>query len=110
MSYRIRIFLISLCFALAFFSAITYSFMFRTTDPAPNSFAPGNVAITYNGTAIFNNSNTPVFVRVRLVAYYKDSSGNIVGVASPDIDFDETNTTQNPFDWRRGANNTLYYP
>ena len=104
MTKRTRIILILLCFCLAMFSVATYSFMFRTTDTTENNFQPGKVGAVLSGTTVTNDGNTPAFVRVRFVAYYKDGSGNIAGVASPAI------TCSNLNGWLKGTNDTYYYP
>lgn len=88
MSKRTRILLISLCFALALFSVVTYGFMFRTTDTTTSEFVPGTAAVSFveNNTKVKNDGNTSAYIRVRFVAYCK-SGENIVGVNSPELTF-----------------------
>lgn len=103
MTKRTRIIVILLCFCLALFSVATYSFMFRTTDTTENNFEPGRVGAVLSGTTVTNDGNTPAFVRIRFVAYYKVGD-NIAGVASPAI------TCSNLNGWLQGTNDTYYYP
>lgn len=109
MSKRTRILLIVLCFALALFSGMTYSFMFRSTNTTQNDFLAGNVTVSVsNGTTVTNNGNAPAYIRVRYVVYCTDDN-NIVGV-NPPTDTTFSGTTG----WVAGTKNvagnfTWYY-
>lgn len=108
MSKRTRILLIVLCFALALFGGMTYSFMFRSTGTTENNFVAGQMQVVSDGTTITNSGNTDAYVRVRYVVYCTDGT-NIVGVAPP------TNTTfGSTTDWVAGTESgngsyTWYY-
>lgn len=108
MSKRTRILLITLCFCLALFSVATYSFMFRTSEPAKNEFEPGQVGAVLSENSVTNSGNTAAYIRVRYVTYCT-SGGSIVGANSPAIE-----SFSGTVGWMAGGSNapgcyTWYY-
>lgn len=96
-------------------AGLTLAFMFRTTGPVNNQFEPAVVACHVVDTADQNHitsiqvqveeaSNIPCYVRLRLVTYWVDKTGNIVGKPSPTL-----NVTIDETRWMWGEDNTFYY-
>ncbi len=101
---------------------VTLAFMFKKTN-VTNTFVPAKVSCAVHekldGTEITgdnavgneksdirvkNTGNVKSYIRLRLVAYYVDITGNIVGSVSPEY---PTLTLKNG--WSAGANHTYYY-
>ena len=101
---------------------VTWAFLFKT-DNADNSFVPATVSCkvveTFDGReysdgthqglkkttiSVQNTGNYPAYIRLRLVSYWVDADGNVVGVPSkmPDIKIAHD-------DWIAGANDTYYF-
>lgn len=91
-------------------TAIAY--MYRQTEYKDNRFAPAEVSCealeVFDGeqktsVQIKNTGNTDSYLRVRLVSYWVDAGGNIVGKPSkmPEITIEPG--------WIEGTNNTYYY-
>lgn len=55
------------------------------------------------GITVKNTGNIDAYLRVRLVTYWVDDDGNVVGKPSPEL-----NISANA-DWVRGSGNTFYY-
>lgn len=94
-----RVLLIALAVIMAI-SAIgaTAAYMFNRAEAVENNFTPAEVTCKvleqFDGTekssiAVENTSNIDAYVRVRLVSYWVNEEGNIVGKASvmPDVDY-----------------------
>lgn len=87
--------------------------MFRSTESVKNQFEPANVTCkveeVFNGTEktsikVQNTGNIPCYLRLRLVTYWVDKDGKIVGKPSPTlvVPIDETH-------WKKGEDDTFYY-
>lgn len=101
---------------------LTLAFMFKKAEKT-NRFIPAEVACAVHekldnkevtGIAVGseksdirveNTGNVKEFIRLRLVSYYVDADGNIVGTVSSQY---PTLILKN--DWIAGANHTYYYP
>lgn len=92
---------------------VTLAYMFKKTDAVKNEFTPASVSCeifeVFDGnekTSITakNTGNIDAYIRVRLVSYWVDGDGNIVGKASvmPTVAYDGSN-------WIQGSNSTYYY-
>ncbi len=90
-----------------------YAYMFHKTGDVVNEFVkarvPCSVVETFNGTSktsvkVKNEGNINEYVRLRLVSYWVDSEGNIVGKQSvmPEVVYDEDN-------WLYDEDNETYY-
>ena len=90
-----------------------YAYMFHKTGDVVNEFekakVPCSVVETFDGTnktsvKIKNDGNINEYLRLRLVSYWVDSNGNIVGKQSvmPEVVYDEDN-------WLYDENNETYY-
>ena len=124
MSKRIKHLLIAataLCIVAAV--GLTLAFMFKKAEKT-NRFIPAEVFCAVRekldnnevaGTAavggekadirVENTGNVKEFIRLRLVSYYVDSNGDIVGTVSSQY---PTLSLKNG--WIAGANHTYYYP
>ena len=124
MSKRIKHLLIAaaaLCIAAA--AGLTLAFMFKKAEKT-NRFIPAEVScavrektdgseVTGIATVgseksdirVENTGNVKEFIRLRLVSYYVDSNGDIVGTVSSQY---PTLSLKNG--WIAGANHTYYYP
>ena len=124
MSKRIKHLLIAaaaLCIAAA--AGLTLAFMFKKAEKT-NRFIPAEVSCAVRekldnnevtGIAavgseksdirVENTGNVKEFIRLRLVSYYVDSNGDIVGTVSSQY---PTLSLKNG--WIAGANRTYYYP
>ncbi len=89
-----------------------FAYMFARSQTEENSFVPANVACTvsetFNGTAkssitVKNTGNVAAYLRVRLVTYWVDGDGNIVGKASASLDISPASG------WISGDGNIYYY-
>lgn len=122
MSKRIKFWMILIAtFTLAATAGVTLAFMFKKAE-STNTFVPaqvscvvhekmdgqevtGNTAVGKEKSEIRveNTGNIKAFIRVKLVSYYVDENGSIIGTSSnyPDI------TTKN--DWIAKENHTYYY-
>lgn len=107
-----RVLLIALAVIVAI-SAIgaTAAYMFTKSQAVQNDFTPASVTCEVNeefdGTekssiTVKNTSNIDAYVRVRLVSYWQDEEGNVVGVKS---EMPEVKITS---DWTKGENDTYY--
>ena len=124
MSKRIKHLLIAaaaLCIVAAV--GLTLAFMFKKAEKT-NQFIPAEVSCTVrekmDGNEVVGNTaaggeksdiraentgNVKEFIRLRLVSYYVDSNGDIVGTVSSQY---PTLSLKNG--WIAGANHTYYYP
>ena len=125
MSKRIKRSLIAaaLCIAAAVSVGVTLAFMFKKAEKT-NRFIPAEVSCAVreklNGNEVVGNTavggektdirventgNVKEFLRLKLVSYYVDESGSILGTASSRYP-----TLELKNDWVAGANHTYYYP
>lgn len=97
---------------IVIFSGTVIAYMFRMTDDADNQFAPAEVSCAvleqFDGTnksevKVQNTGNIAAYLRIRLVSYWVDGSGNVVAKPSVMPSF----VLQSG--WVAGANNTYYY-
>ena len=124
MSKRIKNLLIAaatLCIAAAV--GLTLAFMFKKAEKT-NRFIPAEVSCAVrektdgsevtdiaavgsekSDIRVENTGNVKEFIRLRLVSYYVDSNGDIVGTVSSQY---PTLSLKNG--WIAGANHTYYYP
>ncbi len=96
-----RVLLLAVIVTLIFSVGITLAFMFRTSEDVKNIFFPAKVTCevneSFNGTEkssikVKNTGNTNAFLRVRLVSYWVNASGEIVGKPSemPAVSYDSS--------------------
>lgn len=124
MSKRIKHLLIAgAALSIAASVGLTLAFMFKKAEKT-NRFIPAEVSCAVrekmdgnevNGTdavggeksdiRVENTGNVKEFIRLRLVSYYVDSNGDIVGTVSSQY---PTLSLKNG--WIAGANHTYYYP
>ena len=94
-----RVLLFILLPALLISIGITLAFMFKSSETIENTFFPAKVECKveekFNGTqkssiAIKNTGNTDAYLRLRLVSYWVNGDGNIVGKESemPEFSYD----------------------
>lgn len=92
---------------------VTLAYMFKKTDAVKNEFTPASVSCevfeSFDGNekssiTVKNTGNIDAYIRVRLVSYWVDEEGNIVGKASvmPTVAYDGVN-------WIQGSSSTYYY-
>lgn len=78
-----------------------------TTNPVieevVNQNIDGKNVTVKKSIKIQNTGNIESYIRVKLITYWEDSKGNIVGKASEDLDFATTD------DWIYDAKNDVYY-
>lgn len=74
----------------------TLAFFANSTGPVINTFQSGTVGAeidedisgnTKKSITVKNTGDVPVYVRVRLVSYYEDASGNVLPQDSPVVSF-----------------------
>ena len=96
-----RILLWALLVSLILVCGVTIAYLYRATNDVMNMFVPGKVdckvyEVTDTGTTtatsktsitVENTGNVTAYLRVRLVSYWVDASGNIMPKASPDVSF-----------------------
>lgn len=110
-----RVLLIALAVIVAI-SAIgaTAAYMFTKSQAVENNFTPASVTCEVDeqfdgekksSITVKNTSNIDAYVRVRLVSYWQDEEGNVVGKASPKLNV-ELAEGWVAFD---NENNTYYY-
>lgn len=78
-----------------------------TTDPVVETVTNmklGTEEVTAKESIkIKNTGNVPEYLRIKLITYWEDSKGNIVGRASEDLDFEASS------DWIYDIKNDVYY-
>ena len=101
-----RILLWALLVSLVLVCGVTIAYLYRATNDVTNELVPGRVdcevhevadgTSATNGTVntgsktsikVENTGNLEAWLRVRLVSYWVDASGNIMPKASPDVSF-----------------------
>ena len=101
----------SLILVAVIFGGASFALLKMNTGAVVNSFRKGGIGVdiveTVSNSAkkeitVKNTGESPAYVRVRLVSYWKDDSGNVAPKASKDISFD-----LNDADWKE--NNGYYY-
>lgn len=91
---------------------VTLAFMFRQTEPIENKFTDAKVACSVveefngeqkTGIQVKNESNIDCYLRVRLVSYWQNEKGEIVGKASviPEVDVNDG--------WMAGESEDVFY-
>lgn len=96
-------------------TVIVLAYMYKHASINNNVFVPAEISCsvseTYNASTgvkssikIQNTSNTSAFVRCRLVSYWVDADGNVVGKPStmPTINYDSTK-------WIKASGSDTYY-
>lgn len=75
-------------------AGVTLAYMFKRTGNVTNNIEAAKVTCEVKETykdnvkssiAVTNTSNVPVYVRVKLVSYWQDTDGNVVGKPSPEL-------------------------
>lgn len=108
--------LLAVCAALLLTAAIggTTAFIVANTNQVRNEFTPGEVPIgveeRFDGTTksdvrIRNNGNVHAFIRAKVIATWKDSSGNVSGTPVKVGDYEITYGS----DWEQGTDGFWYY-
>lgn len=91
---------------------ITAAFMFRQSPAIVNLFSPAKVSCSvaeqFDGTSkksitVQNTGNIDSYLRVRLVSYWVDGEGSVVGKTS------EMPAVSPAAGWTSGGDNTYYY-
>ena len=89
-----------------------YAYMYMKTQKIDNTFVPAiadcEVVEEFNGTTkssikVKSTSNVDCYIRVKLITYWQDTKGNIVGISSDKLNFNTTN------DWIHDTVNDVYY-
>ena len=98
--------------ALLISIGITLAFMFKSSETIENTFFPAQVECKvveeFDGTqkssiAIKNTGNTDAYLRLRLVSYWVDGNGSIVGKESEPVEISYSS------DWTAMGDNTYKY-
>lgn len=104
--------LIAACLLFVSLCGGVLAYMFRRTEPKDNRFTPAVVDCavvedfdgnTKTSIAVKNTGNIDAYLRVRLVTYWVDGSGNLAPKPSAKI------TLTLPDGWIAGSDNTYYY-
>ena len=98
------------------------AYMVKKSVDLDNQFVPAavdcDIKETFDGNVkssvkVQNTSNIEAYVRIRIVTYWQDSKGNIVGMTAPEIKFDENNTKEWKYDTTKWVydeeEKTFYY-
>ena len=109
-----KVVLLILALLLLVAAGVTVAYMFRHSDPVENVFIPARVFCKVeedfnketgvkSSVTVRNTGNVTEFLRVRLVSYWMDDEGNIMGVPSemPTVSYDTSK-------WIKGSNDTYY--
>lgn len=89
----------------------TYAFLSTKTDPVVNTFTPEQVTCkihesftnnTKTSITVENTCDIPVYIRVALIPYWQDASGNVAGKESWTPDFTLANG------WTMGSDGYYY--
>ncbi len=113
-------FVIVLVIVVTSISAVV-AYMIKKSDDVKNTFIPAK--IDYNVVENFDNeiktsvkvqstSNVDTYIRVKVITYWKDSKGNIVGRTSPEVGFGADNSgawKYNTQYWLYDATNQTFY-
>ncbi len=94
-------------------AGVTLSFMFKASEEKHNDFIPAQVTCEVNevfdgsqksSITIMNTGNIEAYLRLRLVSYWVDSDGNIVGKESdiPEVNYDSAY-------WITNSEDVYYY-
>ena len=117
---NLPIFLI-LFLCVAIMAASTFevvAYMKRKSEPIQNEFIPANVSCQVNenfqsniktSITVQNTGNIDAYIRLRVVSYWQDSKGDVVGRSSPEILFGK-GWSYNTEKWiYNEADQTFYY-
>ena len=108
---RLLILIVSLT-AVVVSISVSLAYMLTRSDILTNIFVPAKVSCevveNVTGTSktsvvVKNTGDTEVYVRVRVVTYYKDSKGNPVALTSPENKFET-----GPNGWQYNTNAWIY--
>ena len=116
---RLLILIVGLTVVIASIS-VSVAYMLTRSDILTNIFVPAKVSceVVEEGTGtsqtsvmVKNTGDTDVYVRVRVVTYWKDSKGNPVALTSPENGFGTTPATwkYNEADWIYDKENQTFY-
>lgn len=90
----------------------TLAYFANSTGPVINTFQSGSAGAkivetidgnTKTSITVLNDGDTPVYVRVRLVSYFEDGSGNVLPQDSPAVSFDYNQA------WKKDGSYYYYY-
>ena len=109
--------LLAVCAALLLTAAIggTTAFIVANTNQVRNEFTPGAVPIgveesfvndVKENVQIRNKGNVPAFIRAKVVATWKDSSGYVSGTP---VKAEDYTIEYNQTDWVKGEDGFWYY-
>lgn len=87
---------------VAVLTTTVYAYMFHKSQTVSNVFTPAEVTCkivegfdgeTKSSIQVVNTGNIPAYIRIRLVAHWEDSKGNVVArdITQPSISYDELN-------------------
>ena len=97
------------------------AYMIKRSDEVKNTFVPAkidyNVVENFDGeiktsVKVQSTSNVDTYIRVKVITYWQDSKGNIVGRTSPTVGFTANNGgawKYNTDDWLYDATNQTFY-
>ena len=98
------------------------AYMIKRSDEVKNTFVPAKIDYDVvenfdkeikTSVKVQSTSNVDTYIRVKVITYWKDSKGNIVGRTSPTVGFGADNSgawKYNADDWLYdAANQTFYY-
>ena len=112
--------IVVLVVAVTSISAVV-AYMIKRSDEVKNTFVPAkidyNVVENFDGeiktsVKVQSTSNVDTYIRVKVITYWKDSKGNIVGRTSPTVGFTANNNgawKYNTDDWLYDATNQTFY-
>lgn len=89
------------------------AYMVKRTQQLDNQFIPAQVQCavkeefednTKTSVKVQNTGNIEAYVRLRIVTYWQDSKGNVVGMTAPDIKFAGNGNGE----WKYDTNNWIY--
>ena len=116
---KVRMLLILVIVAILAVSGISgvLAFMFRESPDYTNTFVPADVDCkvqeVFNGTmktsvTVENSGNISAYIRLRVVTYWQDSKGNVIGRTSPQLKFG-TEWKYNTDAWIYDSNDQTFY-
>lgn len=108
-----RVLILAAAASVCLAAAVTIGFLFRKTDPVKNEFIGARVtcqvAEVFDGAekssiTVKNTGSTDAFIRLRLISYWVDGDGKILGKPSqmPTVAYASDS-------WAKGSEDTYYY-
>lgn len=90
MKSKIRI-IVPVLLGIVVFATTAFAYMYRKSASVDNTFVPAYVECAVNeefadntktSVTVQNNGNTDAYIRVKIVSYWTDDEGNIMGIPS----------------------------